>query len=66
MPQDTCPGATVEKDPAAVNQEHNLIVEHRYGEENEDEDTGEGAAGESGPASSRDYHEGTVRNDDGY
>lgn len=66
MPQDACPGATVERHPAAVNQEHNLMVEPRYGEESEGEDAGEAVAGESGPAASRDYHEGAVRTDDGY
>jgi hypothetical protein len=66
MPQDACPGATVEKHPAAHNQEHTLTAEHQYGEESEGEDAGEAVAGESGPAASRDYHEGAVRTDDGY
>jgi hypothetical protein len=66
MPQDACSGVTVDKHPAAVNQEHNLMVEPRYGEESEGEDAGEAGAGESSPAASRDYHEGAVRTDDGY
>jgi hypothetical protein len=66
MPQEACHGAIVEKHPAAQNQEHTLMVEHQYGEESEGEDAGEAVAGESGPAASRDYHEGTVRTDDGY
>jgi hypothetical protein len=65
MPQDVCPETTVEKHPAAVNQEHNLMVEHQYGKESEGEDTGESVAGESGLAASSDYHEGAVRTDDG-
>jgi len=65
MPQDACPGAIVEKHSAAQNQEHPLMVEPRHGEKSEGKDAGEAGAEESGPAASRDYHEGAVRNDDG-